>query len=448
MQLVSQPLAGWIFHPTLRPTCNSVHRVWVSRGKVTDSIAQCTSTAVTLLAATVVVVCVGARRRTGGRQGTRLCAPVRNWNTTGVRTSSTIAYGAESANAGVLTADAPLEEEVPPVERDHAGRIRLQYKPDGWSSWTWESTMLPNPFKCHYIAAGPVDGAAVVLVHGFGASSYHWRYQIPALAERGFRVYSLCLLGYGWSPRAVLRYTGEIWAAQIEDFLRHVVGRPAVLVGNSVGAFATLLTASLEPSLCRGLVMLNAAGRFEDRQPGVAPARQQVGDVVAAAAEQASPGPLQCFLNQVARAVAGWAFWTTKLRIQPILQWVYVNNDQVDDDLVMSIREPAEHPDALDTFGEVIQAGRRTGVTVFDALDKLPSKMPLLLLWGMKDPWMRPARAHAIQHECAQRGIECDFEEIDAGHCPHDDSPDAVNEALITWLKLRNWDETVQQPDS
>ena len=32
----------------------------------------------------------------------------------------------------------------------------------------------------------------------------------------------------------------------------------------------------------------------------------------------------------------------------------------MDEDLVTSIRSPADHPDALDAFTEVIQAGRRT----------------------------------------------------------------------------------------
>lgn len=329
-------------------------------------------------------------------------------------------------------------------ESDDAGRRRLQYNPEGWSSWEWTPSDLemgfPASFKINYIAAGPEDGQCVLLVHGFGASSYHWRYQVATLAEQGYRVYSMCLLGYGWSDRAVLQYSGEVWAAQINDFLKQVAGdRPTVLVGNSIGAFATLLAASTAPSTaCAGLVLLNAAGRFEERQPGEAPARKQAGDLVAEAEEQAEPGPIQWALQQVRRALASWAFYTTKLRIEPILQWVYVNEQQVDADLVTSIRMPAEHPQALDAFAEVIQAGRRTQVSVFEALDALPSSLPVLLIWGMQDPWMRPARASAILTECAQRGIGCQLVEVeDAGHCPQDDAPSAVNEALVSWLEER-----------
>lgn len=345
----------------------------------------------------------------------------------------------------VEASEAPDAPVAPALETDAAGRRRLQYQPEGWSTWDWTPPkhleMGSDSFKINYIEAGPENGQRIMLVHGFGASSYHWRYQVATLAEQGYRVYSMCLLGYGWSDRAVLQYSGEVWAAQINDFLAQVAGGPAVLVGNSIGAFATLLAASLESTFCHGLVLLNAAGRFEERQPGEAPARKQAGDVVAEAAEQAEPGPIQWVFEQVRRALAGWAFYTTKLRIQPILQWVYVNEEQVDDDLVTSIRTPAEHPNALDAFAEVIQAGRRTQVSVFEALDALPVSLPVLLIWGMQDPWMRPARANAILSECAQRGIGCQLVEVEeAGHCPQDDAPVAVNTALVSWL------EEVKQP--
>jgi alpha-beta hydrolase superfamily lysophospholipase len=72
------------------------------------------------------------------------------------------------------------------------GRERLALQTAGWQFWQWKG------HKCHYISAGEDNtGPIVVLVHGFGAHSYHWRYTVPALARQGFRVYALCMLGYG-----------------------------------------------------------------------------------------------------------------------------------------------------------------------------------------------------------------------------------------------------------
>eukprot|EP00971_Amphidinium_carterae_P100816 1994795-Amphidinium_carterae.1 len=159
-------------------------------------------------------------------------------------------------------------ENAAETERDFAGRLRLRYQQDGWKAWLWNDGPASafGSIECHYSVDGPVDGPPVVLVHGFGANAYHWRYQLPALAAAGYRVYALDLLGYGWGPRMVVEYTGEIWAAQISSFLREVVGGPATLVGNSVGAFVSLLTSAISPDQVTGLVMLNAAGRWEEGQ--------------------------------------------------------------------------------------------------------------------------------------------------------------------------------------
>ena len=45
-------------------------------------------------------------------------------------------------------------------------------------------------------------GPPVLLIHGFGASAYHWRYNIPFLAKN-HRVYAIDLLGRRSSPAAL-----------------------------------------------------------------------------------------------------------------------------------------------------------------------------------------------------------------------------------------------------
>lgn len=43
----------------------------------------------------------------------------------------------------------------------------LPFKEDGYNFWTWRG------HKIHYVVQG--SGPPVVLVHGFGASAFHWR---------------------------------------------------------------------------------------------------------------------------------------------------------------------------------------------------------------------------------------------------------------------------------
>ena len=58
-------------------------------------------------------------------------------------------------------------------------------------------------------------------------------------------------------------------------------------------------------------------------------------------------------------------------------------------------------------------------------------KLPLLLLWGDKDPWIRPAAADRIQALYPQATRI----NVDAGHCPHDENPLAVNQAINDFMK-------------
>ena len=57
-------------------------------------------------------------------------------------------------------------------------------------------------------------------------------------------------------------------------------------------------------------------------------------------------------------------------------------------------------------------------------------KVPLLLLWGDKDPWITPAAADKIQllHPQALRV------DVNAGHCPHDENPDDVNREITKFV--------------
>src|SRR6185437_3129177 len=51
--------------------------------------------------------------------------------------------------------------------------------------------------RMHAAVAGPQDGRAVLLCHGFPESWYSWRHQLTALADAGYRVIAPDQRGYG-----------------------------------------------------------------------------------------------------------------------------------------------------------------------------------------------------------------------------------------------------------
>lgn len=329
--------------------------------------------------------------------------------------------GAVLAAAQRNTVAAALVQEAG-RETDATGLVRIPFRTEGWNYWNWEHNGQQH--KTHYIQEG-TEGTPIVLVHGFGAHSYHWRYQFPELSKN-HRVYALCMLGYGWSDKAVVEYSSEMWGTQVSDFIKQVVGEPALVVGNSIGAIATLSAAYVAPEMVKGCALLNAAGRFE--APGVT-AEELAKEEADKAAQE---GSLSAMMGDLFRRVAAQViFLSTKYRIGPILKQVYVDQSKVDDSLVRSIYEPACSPGAAEAFYKISGSGGRSKLSLNALLRKMEAEgpKPVLLVWGMKDPWMQPQKARAIM----ELYPAAELVEIDAGHCPHDDDPAAVNAALMRW---------------
>eukprot|EP00898_Chlorokybus_atmophyticus_P001770 jgi/Chlat1/2594/Chrsp178S02448 len=342
--------------------------------------------------------------------------------------SSRLAQEQASAaeDAAAAFAASPLQHVPVDLETDANGVERVAYRPDGWNRWVWEGHNI------NYIKHGET-GPPVVLVHGFGASAYHWRYNIPALAKH-HRVYALDLLGFGLSDKATGEtvYGSELWSRQLATFIDEVVGgEPCVLAGNSLGGFASLHTAADNPDKVRGVVLLNAAGRFAEAQRA---AVALVDPESKPAVNSVLSSMMTPFATMAKRAAIYYAFVRSKEEgsIRSVLNNVYINSANVDDDLVRSIRDPALHNNAYEVFYRVssqVQGNAR--ITFNDLITRLETaRTPMLLLWGDRDPWMRSTTADRIVSLYPYATLA----RLNAGHCPHDEAPEDVNRHFLRWL--------------
>ena len=105
-----------------------------------------------------------------------------------------------------------------------------------------ESTCLKRPdgSDLRVESYGPADGPPIVLTHGWGANSTEWTYLKRELTDR-YRLIVWDLPGLGLSTRpADNDYRLENLAADLEAVLGLAGGRPAILLGHSIGGMTTL----------------------------------------------------------------------------------------------------------------------------------------------------------------------------------------------------------------
>mmetsp|Transcript_5774 Transcript_5774/g.14067 ORF Transcript_5774/g.14067 Transcript_5774/m.14067 type:complete len:385 (-) Transcript_5774:3208-4362(-) len=331
-------------------------------------------------------------------------------------------HSATKTVASAVAVDvAEVDQQVDPLaDFDYiSGDQKLPWIESGYKTWKWK-----DQYNINYIEMGDKTKPAIVLIHGFGASAFHYRYNLPELAK-DYHVFAFCKLGFGLSDKPIIDYSAEIWRDQAADFLKSVVKKPAVLAGNSLGGFTALYTAATDDvkDLVKGVVLMNGAGRFKPED----------GIIVEGETTQKN-GIIEKIQAYIQRTIIAASFIFTKqpARIEQILRQVYPNNSiNVDKDLVESIRFPSLDPNAAEVFYRVItKAGNGPQkVYIDDLLENLDS--PLALVWGENDPWIRPEAADKIQKlmPSAKRVS------IDAGHCPHDEAPDAVNDAIRAFAK-------------
>ena len=291
--------------------------------------------------------------------------------------------------------------------------------------WQWRG------HACHWRVLGHRHHPPLVLLHGFGAGSGHWRRNAGALAEAGWCVYALDLIGFGASSQPAHRrrspLDNRLWARQLQAFLEQVVQGPAVLVGHSLGGLVALSCSVFFPSWVLAVVaaplpdpaLLTASPKSAAQPPRRPPWRRRLKRWVVV---------LLCRLLPLELVVP-------LLAHSPLLdlgiQSAYHEPVIGDGELHRVIARPARRPGAPRALRamSIAMALRPHAATAPALLNRL--RRPLLLIWGVQD---RLVPMEVARH-CRQLRDDLPLVLLDqAGHCPHDEVADRFNTALLGWL--------------
>jgi pimeloyl-ACP methyl ester carboxylesterase len=284
--------------------------------------------------------------------------------------------------------------------------------------WQWRQQPI------YYVKAGTrhPKRPPILLIHGFGASTDHWRKNVAGLSE-AFEVWAIDLLGFGRSAKPDWQYSGDLWRDQLHDFITEVIGQPTVLVGNSLGGYAALCVAAQRPQSAEGLALINSAGPFTDIQGTTKPdpVREVMGKFV------------QTLFRQDWASFLLFQYVRQKPIIRRTLEQVYLDRSAVTDQLIEDIYRPSCDPGAPRVFASVFRTPQGEKVDVL--LGQI--NCPLLMLWGEADPWINARERGAKFRRYHPKLTEY---YLRAGHCPHDEIPDQVNELIQSWILSKQQD--------
>lgn len=119
-----------------------------------------------------------------------------------------------------------------------------------------EKTFDTGEVTIHYVEF-PASGPPLLLLHGLTSTwQNHWTTIIPRLTPN-WHVCACDFRGHGKSGRVAGQYQFVDYARDTAALLRGCIHTPAVLVGHSLGAVASIIVAAQSPELVRAVVLLD-----------------------------------------------------------------------------------------------------------------------------------------------------------------------------------------------
>lgn len=124
---------------------------------------------------------------------------------------------------------------------------------------THHTAELPTGNTYHYLLANPASSTpkgTILLVHGFPDLSFGWRYQIPFLLGKGYRVVAPDMIGYGRtsSPKEVGPYSYKSVCADLAALVKIISPEaPIILGGHDWGGAVVWRFALHYPELLKGV---------------------------------------------------------------------------------------------------------------------------------------------------------------------------------------------------
>jgi pimeloyl-ACP methyl ester carboxylesterase len=255
-------------------------------------------------------------------------------------------------------------------------------------------------------------GTAVILIHGFGTSSFLWRNVAPAITDAGHTAYAVDLFGHGESDRPIDADFGIAAQAEYLDAamtaLRVARG---LVVGVDIGGDVALRLAATRPERVEKLVLVNTPA-FDEL-----PARD---------------------ITQMQRSTAKFAFRTTRgvLGAAPLIEGV-LKGSVADPEARMPVKLIARYlaPFAgRDGVNHLLSLASSITADDMEDVELQTIHVPALVVWGEEDQWVDPKMADRLVNALPDGRL---VRLPGIGRLVPEENPEQMTALLLEFMKRR-----------
>lgn len=281
-----------------------------------------------------------------------------------------------------------------------------------------------NGVRWRYLHAG--SGPALLVVHGFMAYSFSWRFVIKSLAEH-YSVYAVDLPGTGFSQRdPSLPGTLVSDAEHLLAFVDHFGIEQFDVLGTSRGGGATIVLAGLMAE--RGML-------------------QRMGRVVLSAPINPWSGfglvKIRFLRTRGGRIYMVHLAKRLEFIVKNYFRGLYADRATIPPDSLEGYRAGLLVPDSFPHLWNITRSWTKDLKLIGDVLPLIES-VPALLLWGERDPAVDPRSMQELNRHwknsvvLVMKGI---------GHMPYEEAPEEFNRIVLDFL-VRHAPATPLQTDA
>ena len=278
-------------------------------------------------------------------------------------------------------------------------------------------TIRANGIDFNVATAGTGPRLALCL-HGFPESSYSWRYQMPLLAQLGYRVWAPDLRGYGASsrPKGVAAYALENLEEDVAALIQASGASEVVLVGHDWGAVIAWYYAMFGRLRIARLIIMNVP----------------------------HPALMEKGLRTRRQLAKSWYIFFFQLPWIPewglarkgceaigrVFRDMAVDKSRFPDEVLRVYREAAAAPGALTAMLNYYRALIR-GIPRTRRRGILPINIPTLMIWGEVDAALGKELTYGTEKYVSNLTLRY---LPNVSHWVQQEAPETVNAMIETWL--------------